>query len=293
MQIALFGRSFSPDYFPVIAKMIELLEPSTDCFYIKDTFHDFLKTEIQFSKPIRLFEDYSSLPSDCFCMISIGGDGTLLDTLPYVRNSGIPVLGINTGRLGFLSSISTDSMTESVKALLDRKFKMDERSLLRLESSPEELFGSFPYALNEVTILKRDNTTMISISAFVNDRYLNTYWADGLIVATPTGSTGYSLSCGGPIISPDSENFIITPIASHNLTVRPIIIKDNSTIRLRVEGRIKSYLIVMDSRSVPMEHSVDLYIKKAQYKVNLISIENQDFFQTIRNKLAWGFDKRN
>jgi len=293
MQIALFGRSFNPDYFPVIAKMIELLEPSTDRFFVKDNFYDFLTTGIHFNKPVQMFQDHLSLPPDCYCMISIGGDGTLLDTLPFVRNSGIPVLGINTGRLGFLSSVSTDSMTDSVRALLDRKIRIDERSLLRLESSPEELFGSFPYALNEVTILKRDNTTMISISAYVNDRYLNTYWADGLIVATPTGSTGYSLSCGGPIISPDSENFIITPIASHNLTVRPIIIKDNSTVRLRVEGRVKSYLIVMDSRSIPMEHSVDIYIKKAQYKVNLISIENQDFFQTIRNKLAWGFDKRN
>jgi NAD+ kinase len=293
MQIALFGRRFSPDYFPTIEKMIRLLERETDTFIIKDSFYDFVKTGITFNKPVVLFEDHKGLPSDCFCMISIGGDGTLLDTLPIVRNSGIPVLGINTGRLGFLSAVSTNEMEASIELLLNKKFRIDERSLLRLDTDGEELFGTFPYALNELTILKRDNTTMISISASVNDLYLNTYWADGLMVATPTGSTGYSLSCGGPIISPNSENFIITPIASHNLTVRPIVIKDDSVVKLRVEGRIKNHLIVMDSRSVPRECSTDLYIRKADFKINLICLHQNDFFKTIRNKLAWGLDKRN
>lgn len=293
MQIALFGRKFSPDFFPVIKKMIRLLEADTDVFYIKESFYEYLKDQISFEKPITLYKDHTGLPASCSCLISIGGDGTLLDTLPYLRNSGIPVLGINTGRLGFLSSVSTDDMEESIKALREGNFRLDERSLLMLETEEEALFGSFPYALNELTVLKRDNTTMISISAYVNGHYLNTYWADGLMVATPTGSTGYSLSCGGPIISPDSENFIITPVASHNLTVRPIVIKDNSLIKLRVEGRIKSHLIVMDSRSIPLENPVDLYIRKAHFKINLISIEHTNFFKTIRNKLAWGFDKRN
>lgn len=293
MQIALFGRKFSPDFFPVIENMIRLLETDTEKFYVHERFYDFLKTTIDFKKPVELYKDHKGLPASCFCMISIGGDGTLLDTLPFVRNSGIPVLGINTGRLGFLSSVSTDDMKESIQALKERNFRLDQRSLLMLETREENLFGSFPYALNELTILKRDNTTMISISAYVNGHYLSTYWADGLMVATPTGSTGYSLSCGGPIISPDAENFIITPIASHNLTVRPIVIKDNSLIKLRVEGRIKSHLIVMDSRSVPLENPVDLYIKKAEFKTNLISLENKNFFKTIRNKLAWGLDKRN
>lgn len=293
MQIALFGRKFSPDFFPVIQNMIRQLEADTAIFYVHERFYDFLKTSIDFKKPVELYTDHKGLPANCFCMISIGGDGTLLDTLPFLRNSGIPVLGINTGRLGFLSSVSTDDMKESIQALKERNFRLDQRSLLMLETKEENLFGSFPYALNELAILKRDNTTMISISAYVNGHYLNTYWADGLMVATPTGSTGYSLSCGGPIISPDAENFIITPIASHNLTVRPIVIKDNSLIKLRVEGRIKSHLIVMDSRSVPLENPIDLYIKKADFKTNLISLENKNFFKTIRNKLAWGFDKRN
>jgi NAD+ kinase len=202
-------------------------------------------------------------------------------------------MGINTGRLGFLSAVSTDEMKHSLEELLSGNFSLDQRSLLQIDTGVDNLFGAFPFALNEITVIKRDTTTMISLSAWVNDQFLNTYWADGLLVATPTGSTGYSLSCGGPIISPDSENLIITPIASHNLTVRPIVIKDNSVIRLKVEGRIKNHLIVLDSRSVPLETPIDITVKKANFKINLISIENNDFFKTIRNKLAWGLDKRN
>jgi NAD+ kinase len=293
MQVALFGRSFNPDYMPAIERMIRFLEAHVECFYIKDTFYQYIENHIVFNKQVHLFTDHKGLPSSCFCMISIGGDGTLLDTLPLIRNSGIPVLGINTGRLGFLSSVSTDEIENSLLSLVNKKYRIDERSLVRLDTHGEEMFGSFPFALNELTVLKRDNTTMISISVFVNNLYLNTYWADGLMVSTPTGSTGYSLSCAGPIISPDSETFVITPIASHNLTVRPIVIKDNSIIRLRVEGRVKNHLIVMDSRSVPRETSTDLFIKKADFKIKLICLENNDFFKTIRNKLAWGLDKRN
>ncbi len=293
MQIALFGRPFNRDFFPVIEKMIRILEPGTDTFYVHHSFYAFLKEGLSFGKPLEVFREHSQIPTGCFCMLSIGGDGTLLDTLPYIRSSGIPVMGINTGRLGFLSAVSTEEMEFAIRALLEKNFTLDQRSLIKLESGEEKLFDTFPYALNELTILKRDNTTMISISACVNGNYLNTYWADGLLVATPTGSTGYSLSCGGPIISPDSENFIITPIASHNLTVRPIVIKDDSVIKLRVEGRVKSHLILMDSRSIPLENPIDLYIKKADFKINLICPGEKDFFQNIRNKLAWGFDKRN
>ena len=293
MQIALFGRKFDPEFLPVIEKMIRLLEVRAEKFFIHNAFYDFLKDRVSFQIPVAQFTNHSEIPSDSFCMISVGGDGTLLDTLPYIRKSGIPVLGINTGRLGFLSAVSTDEMEESVNALLEGRYRIDQRSLLMLDNGKEKLFEAFPYALNELTVLKRDNTTMISISAYVDGSFLNTYWADGLMIATPTGSTGYSLSCGGPIISPDSENFIITPIASHNLTVRPIVIKDNSVVKFRVEGRIKSHLILMDSRSDSREYAVDLFIRKADFKINLICIEHNDFFKTIRNKLAWGFDKRN
>ncbi|MFW5757191.1 MAG: NAD kinase [Bacteroidota bacterium] len=293
MHIALFGRRFNPEFFPVIQKMVTTMENHKVDFIVYDKFFDFLKGNIRFQNNTKVFENHHQLTTSVSCMISLGGDGTLLDTLPLIRNSGIPVLGINTGRLGFLSSVSTDEMESSVKEILEKKYQVEQRSLLYLDSGPAKLFEAFPFALNEVTLIKRDNTTMIAISAFVNGKYLNTYWADGLMVATPTGSTGYSLSCGGPIISPDSENFIITPIASHNLTVRPIVIKDDSLIKFRIEGRIQSHLIVMDSRTLPLEKSMDLFIKKADYKINLINTGEKDFFTTIRNKLAWGFDKRN
>lgn len=293
MQIALYGRSFDAAFFPVIHNMITLLESACEKFYIHEPFYSFLKTRVHFQSTVEGFKDHKDIPSSCFCMISIGGDGTLLDTMPFIRDSGIPVLGINTGRLGFLSSVSTDHMDASVRALLNRNFTLDQRSMLELETQNSNPFEQFPYALNELSLIKRDNTTMISISVYVDNFFLNTYWADGLMVATPTGSTGYSLSCGGPIISPDSENFIITPIASHNLTVRPVVIKDSSVVKLRAQGRVKNHLIVMDSRSIPMEEPVDLYIKKAGFQINLIQIEGNEFFKTIRNKLAWGLDKRN
>jgi NAD+ kinase len=293
MQIALFGRQFHADFFPVIEKMIRLIESKAERILIHEAFLNFISDRISFHIPVVSFTEHTQIPPDTLCMISIGGDGTLLDTLPFIRDSQIPVLGINTGRLGFLSAVPTEDMDNCIMALLERNFQLDQRSLVYLDSGVENFFGSFPYALNEITVIKRDNATMISISAWVNDQYLNTYWADGIMVATPTGSTGYSLSCGGPIISPHSENFIITPIASHNLTVRPIVIKDDSKIKLRVEGRIKNHLVVMDSRSIPLETPVDLVISKAKFRVNLVSIEQIDFFKTIRNKLAWGLDKRN
>ena len=273
--------------------MIRLLETKIKRFYIHVGFYEYIKDRISFSNEVSLFTDYTQLHGQISFMLSIGGDGTLLDTLTYIRDSKIPVIGINTGSLGFLSAISTEQMHPALEALLSGNYTLDQRSLLEVDTGQNNLFASFPYALNEVTVAKRDTSTLISISAWVNGQFLNTYWADGLMVATPTGSTGYSLSCGGPIISPDSENFIITPIATHNLTVRPIVIKDDSIITLKVEGRNQNHLIVLDSRSAPMEATINLTIKKADFKINLVKIENTDFYKTIRNKLAWGLDKRN
>jgi len=293
MEIAIFGRKFHPDYFGVIDAMIRMLETRVERFNIHAGFYEHIKGRISFSKGVGLFSDHTQLSGKISFMLSIGGDGTLLDTLPYIRDSKIPVIGINTGSLGFLSAISTELMHPALEALLSGNYTLDQRSLLEVNTGESDLFGSFPYALNEITVLKRDTSTLISISAWVNGQFLNTYWADGLMVATPTGSTGYSLSCGGPIISPDSENFIITPIATHNLTVRPIVIKDDSVITLKVEGRNQNHLIVLDSRSAPMEKTITLTIKKADFRINLAKIENNDFYKTIRNKLAWGLDKRN
>jgi NAD+ kinase len=292
MKIALFGREFNPAYFAQVQTLLTSLETRVTQFLIYDSFYHYLNSGFSFSRPVKTFNHSDELDPDTFCMISIGGDGTLLDTITLLKDSGIPVLGINTGRLGFLSAVSTDEVAMAADALLSGNFTLDRRSLLQLVA-PEDLFGSFSYALNELTVLKRDTSTMISISAYVDGQFLNTYWADGLIIATPTGSTGYSLSCGGPIISPESHNFIITPIATHNLTVRPIVIPDTSTVKLRISGRSQEYLVVLDSRSRPLSTSVELVVKKARFSINLICLGQKDFFKTIRNKLAWGLDKRN
>ncbi|MEE4176974.1 MAG: NAD kinase [Bacteroides sp.] len=292
MKIALFGREFNPAYFAQVNTLLTTLEKRVSQFLVYENFYGYLKSGFSFTRPVKTFQHHQELDADTFCMISLGGDGTLLDTITLLKDSGIPVLGINTGRLGFLSAVSTDEVSMAAEALLSGNFTLDRRSLLQLVA-PEDLFGSFSFALNELTVLKRDTSTMISISAYVDGQFLNTYWADGLIIATPTGSTGYSLSCGGPIISPESHNFIVTPIATHNLTVRPIVIPDTSTVKLRISGRSQEYLVVLDSRTRPLSTSVELVIKKARFSINLICLGQKDFFKTIRNKLAWGLDKRN
>jgi len=292
MKIALFGREVSPEFDPALQKLVHLLESKSAGIAIYRDFFAYLSGRIHFSKEPRLFKNHEELGSATDCLLSIGGDGTLLDTITLIRDSGIPVLGINTGRLGFLSAVAVDEIHDVVDALFSGNFALDQRSLIQL-SSPDHLFGNENFALNELTVLKRDNSSMITINAYVDDLYLNTYWADGLIVATPTGSTGYSLSCGGPIISPGSGTLVITPIATHNLTVRPIIVADNSRVKLRISGRTQDFLVILDSRSMPLSTSVELLITKAPFSFNLICVGQKDFFKTIRNKLAWGFDKRN
>jgi NAD+ kinase len=212
--------------------------------------------------------------------------------LTQVQDSGIPVLGINVGRLGFLSSISTQEINQCLDSLFKGHFTIDKRRLLRLDSSIN-LFGDVNYALNELTIHKKDSSSMIIINTYINGEYLNSYWADGLIIATPTGSTGYSLSCGGPIIAPYSENFVITPIAPHNLNVRPIVVSDENVISLEVEGRSQYFIASLDSRSVTIDSSVSLAIKKSDFTMNLLRIGNDNFLDTLRKKLNWGLDSRN
>ncbi len=292
MKIAFFGRAFDQAFIDSFRKLIAILEEKASSFLIYESFFNHIEESVRFKKPVRVLSA-SCLPDrDTFCMISVGGDGTLLDTITLLRDSGIPVLGMNTGRLGFLSAISTEETELAAKALIAGDYAVDRRTMLQL-SSPAGLFENFNYALNELSVLKRDNSSMISISAYVDDLFLNTYWADGLIVATPTGSTGYSLSCGGPIISPESENFVITPIATHNLTVRPIVIPDSSKVKLRISGRTQEYLVSLDSRSKPLSTTSELIIQRAPFPINLVCIGQKNFYKTIRNKLTWGLDKRN
>lgn len=292
MKIALFGRDFNQVYFPQINNLLSGLEKEVSKFLVFEDFYNHLSEGYSFSKPYETFKSKQELPPDTYCLISFGGDGTLLDTITLIGNSGIPVLGINTGRLGFLSAFSTDEVEVAVNALLSKQFILDQRSLIRLETSTK-LFGEYNFALNELSVVKRDTASMISISSYIDGKYLATFWADGLIVATPTGSTGYSLSCGGPIISPKSQSFVITPIAPHNLTARSVVIPDTSEIKLTINGRLQDYLVVLDSRSVPISESIELVVKKEEFWLNLVAIEHIDFFSTIRNKLTWGLDKRN
>ena len=223
---------------------------------------------------------------------SIGGDGTILDTVPFVLDSGIPVAGINMGRLGFLSGISKNEIPKAVESVVTGEYSVEQRSLLELVS-PFNVFGDVRYALNELNVIRNPEHSLLAIKVFVDDVYLNTYWGDGILLATPTGSTAYSLSAGGPIIAPNAKNFVITPIATHNLTVRPVVIPDDSTIRIQVEGREKKFVFSMDSRSCTLDTSVQLEVHKAGFCLNLVRMRGEDFFGTIRNKLMWGKDNRN
>ena len=291
MKIALFGNEFPSNYIKYINHLITKLEAENVELIIHHKFHNFLQDSINFSEETKTFERITSDENIDF-LFSIGGDGTLLKAVTYVRESNIPILGINTGRLGFISSISTDQIDVAVDNVLKGEYKIRSRTVLQLETE-NNLFGTTNFALNEVAIVKKDTSSMIRIDAFIDDEFLNSYWADGLLISTPTGSTGYSLSCGGPIILPGTENIIIAPIAPHNLNVRPIIINEKSSIRLKVEDRDQLALVSLDSRSRAFDSSLELTIKKADFKINLIEPKDSSFISTIRNKLMWGSDKRN
>ena len=238
------------------------------------------------------FSHHTQLTPDIDFLISLGGDGTLLDTVTLIRNKAIPVVGINLGRLGFLASIGRDEMVEAVKALARRSYIIDRRSLIHLDSNIP-LFNDVPYALNEFAIHKRDIAPMIKIHTYLNGELLNTYWADGLILATPTGSTGYSLSCAGPVVFPETASFVITPIAPHNLNVRPIIIPDNTIVSFEIESRSDEVICALDSRRELVDKNVLLAVRKETFGINLVRLNENNFLQTLRNKLSWGLDKRN
>jgi NAD+ kinase len=234
----------------------------------------------------------ADLPEQLDCFISLGGDGTLLDTVTLVRNKKIPVLGINFGRLGFLASISRDELSSAVDALVNRTFIIDKRTLIHLDSD-KNLFGDAPFGLNEFAIHKRDTSPMIKVHAYLNGEFLNTYWADGLIVSTPTGSTGYNMSCNGPILFPESSSFVITPVAPHNLNVRSIIVPDTSIISFEIESRADMFICALDARREIVDKSIQLAVKKEAFGVNLVRLNENSFLSTLRTKLAWGLDKRN
>ena len=291
MTIAIFGSPYPDQFTKYIQHLIKKLESEHIKIIVEEEFNSFLQSNIRFTNKIETFNSYDSLKGSADLLFSIGGDGTLLKTVTFVRESNIPIMGINTGRLGFISSISAGQIDDAVNDILKKNYKISERTLLELNTE-NQLFKNKNFALNEVAISKKDTSSMVRIDAYVDDEFLNTYWADGLVVSTPTGSTGYSLSCGGPIIMPGTNNIIITPNAPHNLNVRPIVINDRSTIKLKVEDRDQLALVSLDSRSRAFDSDTELIIKKADFKIRLIQPQNNSFASTIRNKLMWGLDKR-
>jgi NAD+ kinase len=292
MRIAIYSRGVEADQQNGIRLLLtELAAYKIEPVIFQDFFNQFYST-INFGDKYSTFNSPEDLVDDIECIISLGGDGTLLDTVTLVRDTGIPVLGINYGRLGFLASIGKDELHTAVEALVKRTYVLDQRTLLHLDANMP-LFGKVPYALNEITIHKKDTSPMIKIHTYLNGEFLNTYWADGLIVATPTGSTGYSLSCNGPVIFPESASFVITPVSPHNLNIRPIVVPDDNIISFEIEGRTDGFLCTLDSRREIVDKDVQLAVKKESFGINLIRLNENNFLQTLRNKLSWGLDKRN
>jgi len=292
MRIAIYSRGIENNQLEDIELLLsELLKHGAEPVFYQDFFNQFYSA-VDLEGKYSTFNSHDDMDSSIDCLISLGGDGTLLDTVTLVRDTGIPVLGINYGRLGFLANIGREEINSAVEALVNRKYVLDKRTLLHLDANLP-LFGDVPYALNEFSLHKSDTSPMIKIHTYLNGEFLNTYWADGLIVATPTGSTGYSLSCSGPVVFPDSASFVITPVSPHNLNIRPIVVPDNTIVSFEVEGRTDNFICSMDSRRELVPKEVQLAVKKQDFGINLIRLNENNFLQTLRNKLSWGLDKRN
>lgn len=292
MKIALFGKDFAGDHHQYLQMLIDKLSARDVEFSFYEPYYQKLAGKIKLPGQVNFFNSHRDLVDDTDMLFSIGGDGTLLDTIPFVRGSGIPILGINLGRMGFLSSISREEISVALDDLFEGKYTLEKRALLSLVK-PDGVYGDLNFALNDLTIYRNNTTSLIVVHVYVDDLFLNSYWGDGLIVSTPTGSTAYSLAAGGPIISPGSKNFVIAPIASHNLTVRPIVIQDSCEIKIRIEGREEKYLMTMDSRHSAINKEDELIIKRCDFEVKLVQMNSKDFYSTVRDKLLWGRDYRN
>jgi NAD+ kinase len=293
-KVAIYGQSYSISAEKEMQILLEVLNKNNIVSFIEHKFYDLLVDGNILDKKYPTFSHFSDLNNSFDAMFTLGGDGTILRAVTYIRNLNIPILGINTGRLGFLATINKKNITESINLILNGEFSIQKRTLLSVKTSPKTAaFEELNFALNEVTIARKNTTSMIGVKTCLNNEYLTNYWADGLIIATPTGSTGYSLSCNGPVISPDSENFIITPIAPHNLNARPMVISDKTSIQLTVDSREKDFLISLDSRITTVPKNTEVFIEKATFTIQSIIPKNQSFLQTLRTKLLWGEDTRN
>ena len=289
MKIGIFGSECHVDKLSLIQRLFNKLNVLGGDVYIQRDFYTFLTATLQYQPPITGILDEDAFDLDI--ALSVGGDGTFLRTAARLNTFSIPILGINTGRLGFLADIGCEQLEQTLDELFQQKYSIKERMLLKLHLQ-EDVFQGHNYALNEVAILKRDTSSMITIHTFLNDRYLTSYQADGLIIATPTGSTAYSMSLNGPIILPESDNIVLTPVAPHSLNVRPLVIPGSYHIKLLVESRIQTFLVALDGRSEVLSMETQLSVSKAEYTTRVIQRLNHTFYQTLRNKLLWGIDKR-
>jgi NAD+ kinase len=292
MQIALYSRTSADIEVLNLQQLLDELLRRHITPIVYEPFYTLARPLLTLPAELKTYASADDLNNGTDFLISMGGDGTLLDTVCFVRDKGIPIIGINFGRLGFLAGIGKEDVCGLVEALINRTFQIDRRTLLHLDSNTE-LFGDIPYALNEFTIHKKDTSAMIKIHTYLNGEFMNTYWADGLIVSTPTGSTGYSLSCGGPVVFPDAASFVITPVAPHNLNVRPIVVPDHNIISFEIEGRSDQFLCTLDSRMETVDKRVQLAIRKEDFSLGLLRLHESNFLTTLRNKLLWGIDKRN
>jgi NAD+ kinase len=291
MKIAIHGRNFNESARPFIENMFDELSRRKVEVQLSSAFRAFLDkagishySELVYEKPEELF--------DARLIVSMGGDGTLLETVSHVGKRQIPAIGINVGRLGFLATVPPERISDMIAALENSQFRIDERTLVEVESNID-LFDGLNFGLNDFTITKTDTSSMITVHTYLNDEFLNSYWADGLIVSTPTGSTGYSLSCGGPVLVPHSQNFIVTPISPHNLNVRPLVVEDTAVIRLEVKSRSSNFLVSLDARSRIVDENTQLLVRKAGFIARLIKMKDDSFLNTLRSKLSWGLDMRN
>jgi len=294
MKIGIYGQFYHEHSENYIQFILDALQNYNAEVYIEANFLEIIKVHHGMSSDFSEVPTFTSLDKSYDFFFSIGGDGTILKSVTFVRDLGIPIVGINSGRLGFLATIQKEKITESIQNILQGNFSISERSLLSIETDTDNpQFQTLNFALNEIAVNRKNTTSMIKVETLVNGEFLNSYWSDGLIVATPTGSTGYSLSCGGPVIDPSTNSLVITPIAPHNLNARPLVIPDNCVITLKVSGREENYLVSLDSRIATLDNETIITIKKSPFTIKLVQLLDDSFVKTLRKKLLWGEDKRN
>lgn len=294
MKVAIYGQYYLVSTEPIIKDIFVFFNKNNVEMVIEAEFLKMLYEKKIIQKEYKTFSSHTELDKSFDMLISIGGDGTILRAVTLVRNSGVPILGINAGRLGFLATVQKENIATFMRFVIDKKYTISKRTLLSLSCTPEnESLLDINFAMNEISVSRKDSTSMITVETYLNDEFLNSYWADGLIISTPTGSTGYNLSCGGPILTPDVKSLVITPIAPHNLNARPLVVPDETEIKLKVSGREEQYLVSLDSRVVSVKNESILTIKKTPFQINMVEIPEETFLKTLRTKLLWGEDRRN